>query len=607
MSGYMGKLAWIDLTNTKVRVEEIPEDARRKHIGGTGLAAYILRQCAFKDIDPLGPENVLIFSTGPLTGASVPTSGRYAVAAKSPQTGVWGEADSGGGFGVALKAAGYDAIAITGKAPSPSVLTILDGNVALVSAEPVWGQDTFDTHDVLKQQYGPRAAIVCIGPAGERQAILANIMSEGAHGRAAGRCGLGAVMGSKNLKAVVAEGKLPTPIARRQDLMNSIREIVPVMMEKMLRMRNSGTSSGTVGNAVLGDLSAYNWTDGNCGKATECLSGEIMMKEYAVGKYHCPPCVIGCGKKLRNPQGQFEGKSTGAPEYETIGGFGPQCGIFDWKIVIEANDLCNRLGIDTISTSGGINFLIEAASKGLIEQPATGPKLEWGNGETVITLIHQIAKGEGVGRLVHSGVRKAAQQLGSEAEKFAMQVKGLETPYHDPRALASLGVAYATSPRGACHRGCTHNVERFPFPGLGYPKPLDRFAHVGKGKAAAEMQNFAELFNSLKVCQFAMSVFDVSVLLNWVNCVTGWDMDKAEFLQVGERNLNVKRLLNVSCGMSRKDDTLPHRFTHEPFAAESSAGHVPDLPLMLDEYYEFRGWSNDGVPTESKWKQLSLL
>jgi aldehyde:ferredoxin oxidoreductase len=606
MGGYMGKLAWIDLSAGTVKVEEIAEDVRRKHIGGTGFASYILRQFPFSKIDPLGPENVLVFSSGPLTSANVPTSGRYAVAAKSPLTGVWGEADSGGKFGISLKAAGYDAIAITGRASSPSVLSIIDGNISVVSAESVWGKDTFDTHDILARKYGSKAAIVCIGPPGERMVPLACIMTEGSHARAAGRCGLGAVMGSKQLKAIVADGTLRTPIARPKELQQSIREFVPVMMEKMKRQRAFGTPGGTVGNAVLGDLSAYNWTDGNCGKAAECLSGEIMMTEYGAGKYHCPPCVIGCGKEVRVSKGPYAGTTTPL-EYETIGGFGPQCGIFDWNTIIEANTLCNRLGMDTISVSGGVAFVFEAVSKGLIGNPPAGPKLEWGNGEAVLSLVQQIASGEGLGTLMQGGIRKAAQQLGPEADKFAMHVKGLEPPYHDPRALASLAVAYATSPRGACHRGCTHTGERVAMPGLGYPKPLDRLAHEGKGKLTAIFQNFAELFNSLKVCAIAMSALDLPILLEWTNHVTGWDMSAEEFLRAGERSLNIKRLLNLSCGLTRADDTLPYRFTHEPFPAGASAGHLPDLPNMLDEYYEFRGWGKDGVPTQSKLAELELV
>jgi aldehyde:ferredoxin oxidoreductase len=606
MGGYMGKLARVDLSAGAVRVEEIPEEVRRKYIGGTGLAAYILRQCAFADLDPLGPDNVLIFATGPLTGANVPTSGRYAVAAKSPLTGIWGEADSGGRFGLALKAAGYDAVAISGKAASPSVLAIIDGHISIHSAEAAWGKDTFDTHDVLTQQYGKKAAIVCIGPPGERMVRLACIMTEGAHGRAAGRCGLGAVMGSKLLKAVVADGSSRTPVARPQELLESIREMTPFMLEKLKRQRTLGTPGGTVGNAVLGDLSGFNWTKGDCGKAAECLSGEILMADYGTGKYHCPPCVIGCGKEFRVRKEVSTEKSTGL-EYETIGGFGPQCGVFDLKSILEANDLCNRLGLDTISVSGAIAFVFEAASKGLIQDSAAQTKLEWGNGAAVISLIREIASGEGVGALMQGGVRRAARQLGPEADGFALHVKGLEPPYHDPRALSSLAVAYATAARGACHRGCTHLLERNPMPGLGYSKPLDRLVHEGKGKSAATAQNYAELFNNLKMCSIAMAALDVPVVLKWTNCVTGWDMDAEEFLQAGERSFNLKRLLNLSCGLTRADDSLPHRFTHEPFASGNSAGHVPDLPRMLDEYYEFRGWDKDGTPSESKLRQLDLL
>ncbi|MGA2989724.1 MAG: aldehyde ferredoxin oxidoreductase family protein [Candidatus Korobacteraceae bacterium] len=605
MGGYMGKLAWIDLSTGSVKIEEIPEDVRRSYIGGTGLGAYILRRFPFHKLDPLGPENVLIFATGPLTGANVPTSGRYAVIAKSPLTGIWGEADSGGRFGIALKAAGFDAIAITGQAPSPSVLPILDGKISVVSAEAVWGKDTVETFDILTASYGSKAAIVCIGPAGERMVRFAGIMSEGVHARAAGRCGLGAVMGAKRLKAVVSDGSRPTPVAYPKELQQSIREITPFMLEKLARLRKFGTPGGTVGNAVLGDLSGFNWTNGDCGKLVECLGAEIMMKEYGAGKYHCPPCAIGCGKEVRVTRGPYSGKTTPL-EFETVGGFGPQCGVFDFTVIIEADNLCNRLGMDTISTSNAVAFIFDAVSKGLLKNPAHGPKLEFGNGEAVLSLIQQIATGEGVGELLQRGTRWAAQQLGPEAEKFVMHVKGLEPPYHDPRALSSLAVAYATMHRGACHRGCSYTLERNAMPGLGFPKPLDRLAHEGKGRMVAIAQNYAELSNSLKFCSLAMSALDMPILVKWTNCVTGWDMDAAELLRAGERSFNLKRLLNVSCGVTRADDTLPRRFTHEPFAAGNSAGHVPDLSSMLDEYYGYRGWDRNGVPTQSKVAELGL-
>lgn len=605
MAGYMGKLAWIDLSTGSVRVEEIPEEVYRKHIGGTGLGAYIMSRSRFAEIDPLGPENILIFASGPLTGANVPTSGRFAVIAKSPATGIWGEADSGGRFGIALKSAGYDAIAITGRAPSPSVLCVIDGNISLVSAEPVWGKDTVETSEILTEKYGSRAAVVCIGPAGERMVRLANIMSEGLHARAAGRSGMGAVMGSKRLKAVVADGTQRTPVAHPKELQQSIRDFTPFFVEKLKRLRALGTPGGTVGGAVIADLSGYNWTDGDCGGKVEHLSGEIMQQDHAAGKYHCPPCAIGCGKEVRVRSGPYAGK-TAPLEYETIGGFGPQCGVFDWNTIIEANNLCNRLGLDTISVSGAVAFVFEAVGKGLIESPPAGPKLEWGQGEAVLSLIQQIASGEGVGALMQGGVRPAAQQLGHEAENFAVQVKGLEAPYHDPRAILSLAVAYATSNRGACHRGVTHTLERNGLAGLGYPKQLDRFEQEGKGKLAAVAQNYAELANSLKTCSLAMPGLDVPILVAWTNLVTGWDMDEAEFLRAGERSFNLKRLLNLACGMTGADDTLPYRFAHEPFKSGSAAGFVPDLPKMLSEYYEFRGWGQDGVPSESKLKELGL-
>jgi aldehyde:ferredoxin oxidoreductase len=605
LGGYMGKIVWIDLSTEKYHIETITNEILRKFLGGTGLAAYLLSKCNFELIRPLGPENVIIFATGPLTGTNVPTSGRYAVAAKSPLTGIWGESDSGGRFGIGLKQAGFDAVAITGKAQYPLVILIKEDKVLFVPAENLWGKDTYETFDILQEKYGNKAGIVCIGPAGEKLIPLASIMSEGKHGRAAGRCGLGAVMGSKYVKAIVAFGKQQIPVANSEELRTSIREITKVLISKMKRMHDFGTPGGVVGNAALGDCSAYNWRDGNCAEKAEAISGERIVKEYVVSNYNCPTCVVGCGKTVRITRGPYRGTVSGCPEYETIAGFGAQCGTWDLALVIEANDLCNRLGVDTISVSSVIAFLLEAAEKNFIKSSVSDPKLQWGNPDTVINLINMIISGEGLGTIIRNGVCEAVKKLGSETEKFALHVKGLEFPYHDPRALAHLAVAYATSPRGACHRGCTHNITKYPLPGLGLAK-VDRFDKTNKGRETAIVQNFAELFNCLKLCQFCMATYDLPVHLKWVNFVTGWEMTSEELLRVGERSFNLKRLLNISCGLTGEDDKLPYRTTHEAFTEGTSAGYIPDFSFMLKEYYQSRGWSEDGIPTIEKLEELDL-
>lgn len=606
MPGFMGRVLFVNLAKEKSYVKELPEDVYRCFIGGTGLAAYLIKDHPFGTLDPLGGDNPLVFSTGPLTGTSCPTSGRYAVAAKSPLTGIWGESDSGGRFGISLKAAGYDALVLEGTAPRPSVLLVEESGARLLPAGDLWGKDTYETAAELASKFGEKAASVCIGPAGEELIPLASIMSEGVHARAAGRCGLGAVMGAKRIKAVLATGNQRVGVAKPEELRASIRRITPQIVAKTKRQRELGTAGGVVGNAVLGDMCGHNWRDGDWGERAALIGGEAMAREYVTRRYHCPTCPIGCGKVARVTRGTYAGTESGAPEYETIAGFGAQCDVMDLAVVVEANDLCNRLGIDTISVSGAIAFLFEAVEKGFVKPSPTDPKCVWGNGEAIPILIHQIVHGEGVGGLIRNGVRNAAKMLGSACEAFAMHVKGLELPYHDPRALSSLSVAYATSARGACHRGCTHNLERFAIPGLGYREALDRFECSGKGEAVARVQNYAELYNCLKLCQFIMSGVDVPDLVGWLNAVTGWEMDTSEFLMIGERSINLKRLLNIQCGIRRPDDTIPRRILAEPFSSGGAAGHVPDFEPMLLEYYRARGWTEEGVPSPSKLSELGL-
>lgn len=604
--GYMGRVLFIDLNAGDCSVEEIKGEILRKYIGGTGLSAYLMARFPFAAIDPLGPENPLIFSTGPLTGTNVPTTGRYAVVAKSPLTGLWGESDSGSRWGMRLKGAGYDALVLKGRAQQPSYLFITEKSIEIRPALHLWGSDTYKTFEWLQEEHGPEAGIVCIGPAGEKLIPMAGIMSEGHHGRAAGRCGMGAVMGAKNLKAIVAAGNKKPPVARPEELMQSVRRLAPVIAGKTKRQRQFGTAGGVVGNAGLSDMSAKNWTVGNWVEGAEKIGGEVMARDFTTRNYHCPTCIIGCGKTVRVTRGAYAGTEAGGPEYETIAGFGAQCMVEDMAVIIEANDLCNRWGLDTISASGSIAFLLEAAEKGLVSIPREYPPIWWGNGEAVIYLLHRIMDGEGLGGFLRKGVREMARMLGGEAGRFAIHVRGLEFSYHDPRALSSLAVAYATHPRGACHRGCSHNLERFPVAELGYTQAFDRFQSAGKGAATAAMQNYAEVFNCLKLCQFIMSSIKISDIVEWLNAVTGWDFDVRELLLAGERSVNLKRILNLSCGSGREEDTLPPRILEEPFSAGGAADHLPALAAMLNDYYSFRGWDERGVPCREKLAQLGL-
>lgn len=601
----MGKILRVNLDQGSWSVDYLPERVLKKFVGGSGLAAYLASDFHLAHVDPLDRGSPLVFATGPLTGTMVPTSGRYAVAARSPLTRIWADSDSGGRFGIALKSAGFDALVITGRSMKPLVLVISKDDVKFEVTD-LWGNDTYETFEALRKEFSDKAGIVCIGPAGEQMIPLANIMSEGYHARAAGRCGLGAVMGAKNLKAIVAVGNLRPIVVNSSGVREVTRRVTPRILKKNKRLRDFGTAGGVVGNAGLGDMSAKNWTIGNWIEAAERISGEAMASNYVVGRYNCPSCIIGCGKTVRVTRGKYNGTIAGAPEYETLAGFGAQCLVDDLELIIQANDLCNRWGLDTISVSGSIAFLLEAVEKGLLAVPNDYPPITWGNGEAVIFLLHEILAGQGLGQFLRQGVRGMATALGGEALQFALHVKGLEPPYHDPRALHSLAVAYATHPRGACHRGCSHNLERFAVPELGYPEVLDRFVSFGKGTAVAHMQNYAEMYNCLKVCQFIMSAVSISDLVELLNSVTGWNMSVEEFLRVGERSINLKRLINLSCGLTPEQDTCPDRLISEPFTTGSAAGHLPDLSAMLEEYYQTRGWNDKGVPLAETLDKLDL-
>ncbi len=607
-NGYTGVIARVDLTRGKISEQQIDESVTRAYIGGSGLGARILYDETTASTDPLGPDNRLLFMTGPLTGTKVPTSGRHAIIAKSPLTGIWGEADSGGSWGVALKSAGFDGVIITGQSPTPVYLWIHDRRVDIRGANELWGLDTYEVDDKLKEATDPKATVACIGPAGERLARIAAVMNDGRHGRAAGRTGLGAVMGSKRLKAIVCHGNQPVGIAQPEALNESLKRLAPIIRQGNAGVAKFGTAGGVVGNATLGDMPAKNWTLGDWVGQSEKISGQAMADSILTGRYYCKSCVIGCGRVVQVADGRFESEVRGGgPEYEALAGLGSMCLVDDLAAVALANELCNRYGLDVISTGNCIAFAIEAYEHGLITRSDTdGLELAWGDPRVLIQLVHAIGKREGLGELLGEGVRAAARSLGGIAPEFAVEVKGLELPFHDPRALSSLAVAYATYPRGACHRGMSHAMERFPIAEIGLVKALDRFDISGKGRMTAITQDYYGLYNSLKLCQFIGGATAPSEIVNWVNVVTGWDMSLDELLEAGERANNLKRMYNLRLGLSRKDDVLPPRIAAAKLEEGGAKDFIPNLGSMLDEYYAQRGWSKEGIPLPETLMRLGL-
>ena len=608
MNGYFGQLLVVNLNDESHEVLSLGDSLLKAYIGGSGLGARLLYDSTGGETDPLSSENVLIFATGPFTGTQIPSTGRHAVVAKSPLTRIFGESDVGGRWGIRLKGAGLDAVMIKGAANRPVTISIEEDHVGIEDAGSLWGLDTYAVSDSLKEVHGPRAEICAIGRAGEHLVPMAALMHDGRHGRAAGRCGLGAVMGAKRLKAIVVSGSRKAPVADPEGLERRVRHMRGKIKASSAYLRQFGTSGGLMCLESSGDLPVKNFSQGGWAGA-EKLSGEVLAETYLKGRFACGACPIGCGREVAFRRGPYAVEKGAGPEYESVAAFGSYCLVDNLAAVCVANDLCNRYGMDTISVGATIAFAMEAFEGGLINAgDLGGMTLKWGDADAMIEVIRLIGECQGIGRLLGQGVKAAAEKLGPEARDFALHVKGLEFPAHDPRAFFSTAVAYATANRGACHlAGLTHALEgALSIPELGYDHPLDRFAVRGKGIMAAKMQNLMGIFDALKICKFLLYTgITVSDLADGLRLITGWDVDVDGLLQTGERLFNLKRLYNIRCGIASSDDVLPPRAL-TPLRAGGARGRTPDLTAMREEYYAFRGWSENGRPTPGKLKALGL-
>ena len=606
--GYWRKILHINLSDGRVWVQTPDEDLYRKYIGGSGIGARFLYDLTDGNTDPLGPDNPLIFMTGPFAGTPVPTSGRHQVIAKSPLTGIYGEGDAGGTWGPGLKRCGYDGIIIEGTSEKPAYVLVSEERVRILDAKDLWGRDTYETDRKLKEIHGENIVVSCIGPAGEKLIRLSAIMHDGSSARAVGRTGLGAVMGSKKLKAVAVSGNKKVPVADPEGLRSSIKEVVPTMVQKTFGMKQHGTAVGTVGAEKIGDFPLKNWACSVWDKV-ENISGQRMTETILAGRYFCESCVIGCGREVEIKEGPYTMKGAG-PEYEALGTLGGMCLVDSLEAIAYGAELCNRYGLDTISTGSAIAFAMELYEQGIIDKKDTGGlDLEWGSAEAMIEMVHQIGKGEGLGRLLGHGVREAARRIGGRTPAFAIHTKGLEFPAHDPRAFNSLALGYATSNRGACHlQAASYMFEKTAvMPELGIPEPKERFRTDGQGEFVKVCQDLMCILDSLKVCKLALyGGLRTTHVREWLKCVTGWDMDLEELMAAGERIFNLKRMYNVKCGITRKDDTIPGRILKQPRAEGGARGNLPPLERMLEEYYPARGWDSDGVPLKETIEKLDL-
>ena len=600
MFGYHGKYLHVDLSSGECRTIELREDHLKKFIGGTALAARLIYDKVKPGMDPLSPENPLVFAAGAFQGATIPMASRSAIATVSPLTGYWGEATTGGVFPTRLRATGFDAIYITGKAARPVYLYVKDGKAEMKDASHVWGKDIYETQKILKEELkDPEVSISAIGLAGENMVKCSGVIND--RGRAAGRCGVGAVMGSKKLKAVAVSGSAKISVADEQkvaELTRQARETISNNFTSVL-YREYGTMLWVDMGMVMGDVPAKYFTRSLF--PAQKVTSQAFRQKYVMGNYACYGCPIGCGRLIRNFKGIPE---VDGPEYETTIAFGPLCWNFDTDSIVEANHLCNAHGLDTISAGVAIAYAMHLYEKGILTKKKAGMELKWGDGKAVVKLVEMMIKKQGFGELLGQGVRRMAEELGADPEEAA-HVKGQEVPMHDARAFFGMAISYATGPRGACHlKGDYYMVDIGSMVMELGILPGDRHQSQGKAEPAAKYQAYRDLFDSMLMCKFAP--YTATQLTEMLNAVTGWNCTPADLGTAGERSINIKRAISNKLGLTRKEDKLP-RICIQPLNEGSTVGKSPDMDTLLKEYYAFRKWDwETGKPTKEKLVELGL-
>jgi aldehyde:ferredoxin oxidoreductase len=601
MFGYHGRFLAVDLNTRETRNIELKEDDLKKFIGGASLAARLTYDYVKPGMDPLAPENPLIFAVGPFTGTSIPMVSRGAVCGISPLTGIWGEATTGGVFPFRLKSAGLDGIMVTGRARQPVYLYLHDGTAEIRDASRLWGKDSYQAQDILKDELKVTGlSTACIGRAGENLVSYACVMND--KGRAAGRCGLGALMGSKNLKAVAVAGNQCTNVADSEkltQLTSKARQAVGAGL-MTVAYREYGTLLYMDMGMLLGDTPAKYFSQSVF--PVQKVTGHSLRQAYPVESYACHGCPIACGRLVRGFRKDIP--EVDGPEYETAVTFGPLCMNYDWDSIIYANHLCNVHGIDTISAGVAIAYAMYLYENGILTKNKAGMEIKWGDGQVVVKLVDMIINRKGIGELLGAGVKKMAEELGADPETAA-HVKGLEIPMHDPRAYTGEAISYATGPLGASHlKGDYYSVDL----GGGAPElgiaAGDRFQSPGKAAPAAKYQSFKDMFNSLLLCIF--SPLSPSLITDALSAITGWSFTPADLLTTGDRSINLKRAINNQLGVTRDDDKLS-RLNIQAINQGGIAGRSPDMSVMLKEYYDFRKWDwNTGKPAKEKLLELGL-
>jgi aldehyde:ferredoxin oxidoreductase len=608
--GFHGFVWEVDLASRKISRVDIPEEEYQKYFAGSGLAARLLYQELDPEVDPLSERSPLLVFPGLLTGHPVPTGCRTILAGRSPLTGIWGEATAGGFWGAELRSAGVDGLIIRGRAENPTYLWITTEGVELRDATHLWGKDTFETHEIIRRETDQRARVTAIGIAGERLCRVAALIFEGPASRAAGRCGFGALVGSKNLKALAVRARGKVPIHDSEGLRKLLKKDIPSIQKFTAGLTKLGTPGAVEAVEAHGDLPIKNWRDGSWAQGATATCAQTNLAKYLDRHYACFSCPIRCSKIIRIEDGLYGSVHSHQPEYETVAGFGGNILNDDFQLIAAANERCNRYGLDTISTSAAVAFAMECYEKGLLSHQDTGGlDLKWGDPKAILGLVDWIARGDGLGALLAQGTRRAAEQIGRNALEYVVDAKGLDLAFHDPRAFTSMAANYATAVRGGCHlEGLTYFLGRgVPLEDMGYVEPPDPHANEGKGKIAYDLQNYMGIYNPLGLCKFIfLGRVGPKMIARWIEKVTGWTMDQTALLRTGERIFNLKRMYNIRLGISRKDDMLPPRMMSHPRPDGRAKGVLPHLGKMLNEYYELRGWSEEGIPTPERLSGLGL-
>ncbi|MCK8816873.1 aldehyde ferredoxin oxidoreductase family protein [Natroniella sulfidigena] len=619
--GWQGRILWVDLTTEEISTTPLDKELREKFLGQSGINAKLLYDNLEPGVDPLSPENHLIFGVGPLTGTLAPCSGRFTVTSKSPLTNAFGDSNCGGHWGPELKYAGYDHIVITGKAKRPVFLWINDDKIELKDASKLWGKTTNETEDQIKEELeDEKVQVASIGPAGENLVNFAAIICN--YSRAAGRTGMGAVMGSKNLKAIAVRGTNRLTVAQPQEFSATVSDSEESILTDPLYEISStfGTPAIMRMAQSLGFLPTKNFQESTFAGADK-LSGERLLEKYVTRQKGCFNCPVSCNRYYEVTEGEYEGTTGEGPEYENLGAFGSKCGNDNLPSVLKSNDLANKLGLDTISTGTVIGWAMELFQRGILTTADTDDlDLEWGNHQAIIKLIEKIAYREGLGDILAYGALQASKKIGDSAEDYVIHIKGMEYPSVDVRGTKGMALGFAVSPRGADHLKALPLYEVAPEV---YQEDIKKELGIEVGEEywkkyetkpelIAWHEDWHCIVDSLGLCKLegiALKPLRPCHFTELLATATGWEITEEELRTIGKRIWNLERLFNAREGFTRQDDLPPARILNEPISTGPSKGETlgqDKFETMLDQYYKLRGWTAQGIPSKETLKELGL-